>query len=231
MIRVSTGIEGLNEMVDGGLPAGHTILVMGPAGSGKTTCALQFTWDGLVKDESCLYISLEEDEPKILKTASRYGWDFRRYVDKGTLLLLKLDVFDINATMARLKSELPKIIDSNSVSRVAIDPFTLLEIMYETDHDRRVQTFELCNIISKTGATTLVTSEVGKDGRSSWFGLMEYVVDGVILLRTTPLTGSEDRMVFTIWVTKMRWSSHSKEIKPYDITENGIIIHSKSAVY
>jgi circadian clock protein KaiC len=231
MIRVSTGIEGLDEMVDGGIPAGHTILLMGPAGSGKTTFALQFIWNGLVKDEIGMFISLEEEEPKILKTASRYGWDFQRYVDKGTLSLLKLDALDISATMARLKSELPKIIDSTAVSRVVIDPFTLLEMLYETDHDRRVHTFELCDIISKTGATTLVSSELGKDGRSSWFGLMEYVVDGVILLRNTPITGSEDRMVFTILVTKMRWSNHAKEIKPYDITDKGIIIHSKSAVF
>ncbi len=231
MIRVSTGIEGLDEMVDGGIPAGHAVLVMGPAGSGKTTFALQFIWNGLLKDEKCMFISLEEEEPKILKTASRYGWDFQRYIDKGTLLLLKLDAFDISATMARLKSELPEIIGSTGVSRVAIDPFILLEMVYETAQERRVHTFGLCDIISKTGATTLITSEVGKDRYISWFGLLEYVVDGVILLRNTPVTGSEDRIEFTILVTKMRWSKHAKVIKPYEITEKGIVVHSKSVVF
>lgn len=231
MIRVSTGIKGLDEMVDEGLPAGHTVLVMGPAGAGKTTFALQYIWNGLLKDEICMFISLEEEEPKILKTASRYGWDFQRYVDKGTLSLLKLDALDVSTTMMRLKSELPKIIDSSGVSRVAIDPFTLLEMVYENDHDRRVHTFELCNVISKTGATTVITSEVGKDGRSSWFGLMEYVADGVILLSNTATIGTKDKVIFTIQVMKMRWSNHAKEIRPYDITEKGIEIHSKSAVF
>lgn len=231
MIRVSTGIEGLDEMVDGGIPAGHTVLVIGPAGSGKTTFALQFIWNGLVKDEACMFISLEEDEPKLLKTASKYGWDFQRYIDKGTLSLVKLDAVDVSTTMTRLKSELPKIIDSAGVSRVVIDPFTLLEMVYGTDHDRRVQTFELCDIISKTGATTVITSEVGENGRSSWFGLMEYVVDGVIVLRNTPITGNEDRIVFSILVTKMRWSNHAMDSKPYVITKEGIVVHSKAAVF
>lgn len=229
MIRVSTGIKGLNEMIQGGIPAGHTIAVIGPPGSGKTILCMQYIWDGLTKDELCIYISLEEDEDKLLKTASNYGWDLQKYIDMGTLSLLKLDAVDITGTMGRMLSELPKLIDSTGVTRVVIDPFVLIEMTFDDDHKRRVNTYELVRTINRTGATTLITSET-LDGYHSRFGTVEFIADGIFLLQ---VIRSKERaeLIYAIQVNKLRWSDHSKQLKPYAITNSGIEVHPESNVY
>lgn len=230
MIRQSTGVPGLNEMLGGGLPSGQTIVVIGPAGSGKTTLALQFIWDGLTKDELCMFLSLEENENKLIETASKYGWDFKKYLDAGTLSLIKLDALDITNTITHLKTDLPHIMDSTGVSRVAIDPFSIIEMAYENERERRVNIFDLCSTLNQTGATTMITSEIGSDMHSSVYKVIEHVVDGVILLHR--IRESESRNVLhAIEVVKMIWTNHSKEIKPYDITPAGMNVHVRSKMY
>lgn len=229
MIRVSAGIKGLNEMIEGGIPAGHTMAVIGPPGSGKTTFCLQYIWDGLQKDDRCLYISLEEDEDKLLQTALNYGWDLKKYIEMDRLSLIKLDAFDITGTMDRMLSELPKLIKNNGVRRLVIDPFIHIEMGFDDDHKRRVNVYELVRKISKTGVTTLITSE-NLGGYHSHFGIIESIVDGVFLLQMINST-ERGTLVYAIQVYKLRWSGHSKELKPYAITNRGIEIYLGSDVY
>jgi circadian clock protein KaiC len=229
MIRVSTGISGLNEMIEGGIPAGHTIAAIGPPGAGKTTLCLQYVWDGLMKDELCMYISLEEEEEKLLKTALNYGWDFQKYIDRGTLSLIKLDALDINGTMERMLSELPKLISNSGVRRIVIDPFILVEMAFDNDHKRRVNIYELVRTIGRTGVTTIITSEA-LNGYHSHFGIIEYIVDGVFVLEVIH-SKQRGSLIYAIQVNKLRWSSHSKDMKPYAVTSNGIDVYLDSNVY
>lgn len=229
MMRVSTGIKGLNEMIEGGIPAGHTMAVVGPPGSGKTTFCLQYIWDGLQKDDRCLYISLEEEEDKLLQTALNYGWDLKKYIEIGKLMLIKLDAFDITGTMDRMLSELPKLIKNNGIKRLAIDPFIHVEMAFDDDHKRRVNIYELVRKISKTGVTTLITSE-NLEGYHSNFGIIESIVDGVFLLQMIHST-ERGTLVYAFQVYKLRWSGHSKDLKPYSVTSRGIEIYLDSNVY
>jgi KaiC domain protein len=226
MIRLSTGIDGLNKMMGGGIPLGHTVAVIGPAGTGKTTFGLQFVWDGLIRDQKCIFISLEEEEEALLKTALSYGWNLRPYVERGDLSLIKLDPADISTSMERLESDLPSIIASFGASRVVVDPFTLLEMLVVDEMERRRKIFELCRMIGNSGTTTILTSEVARDNPYvSRFGLVEYVVDGIILLHRV-LSEDRSRAQLAIELVKMRRTDHSKEVKPYTITQKGIIVHS-----
>ena len=230
MIRKSTGIAGLNEMLEGGFPSGHAIAVVGSPGSGKTTFALQFIWDGLTKDELCMLISLEDEENKLVETASKYGWDFKRYIDASTLSLVKLDTADMSNMFARIKSELPRIIDSMGISRVVIDPVTILEMGCKSEYERRVYIKELCNTLSRTGATTLLINETYLDKQDSTYGVIEHVTDGVILLHSINRSDSSS-VLHGIEVVKMAWIAHSKDIKPYEITSAGIKVHERSRIY
>src|SRR3954452_4942083 len=71
---VSTGVEGLDDILGGGLPASRLYLVEGRPGSGKTTLGLQFLLEGLRQGERCLYISLSESKRELLSVAERHGW-------------------------------------------------------------------------------------------------------------------------------------------------------------
>lgn len=226
MIRVNTGIEGLNEMTEGGIPQGHTVALLGPAGAGKTTFTLQYLWNGLVNDQTCIFISLEEDEESLLKTATNYKWDLQPYLDKEKLSLVKLDASHVSSSMGRLQSELPEIVNSIGASRVVIDPFTLLEMLFDSEAERRKNIFDICRIVGSTNATTLLTSEISREElHTSRYGLVEYVVDGVILLRRIR-SKDTGRAQLTLEIVKMRWTDHSKEIKPYTITSEGIVVRT-----
>src|SRR5438552_9900765 len=75
---VLTGIDGLDEMLGRGVPAGHIITVLGSFGTGKTTFALQFLMQGLINGEKAVFISLEEEVDSVIANAASFGWGLKR---------------------------------------------------------------------------------------------------------------------------------------------------------
>ncbi|OGS52589.1 MAG: KaiC domain-containing protein [Euryarchaeota archaeon RBG_13_61_15] len=229
--RVKTGVDGLDEMLQGGLPENHIVVVMGSFGTGKTTLGLQFIVEGLKKDEPCIFISLEEDKDSILKNAAAFGWDLSGAIDKKKLGLFKLEPSDAKTTITRIKSELPKFVKSFGAKRVVLDSVSLLNMMFSDENDRRSNLFNLCQLLRSTGATTLLTAEVKDENpRSSRDGLAEYTADGVLLLQSEEKAeGGEVQL--TIRILKMRRTTHSRRVKPYSITEKGVVVHAGADVF
>jgi len=228
--RVLTGIDGLDELLGGGVPKGHVVTVMGSFGTGKTTFALQFLMQGLINGEKGIFISLEEDVDSIAANALSFGWDLAPYVKRKVLHIVKLEPADAKTTVTRIKSELPEFIRRSGASRVAIDSISLLNMMFPDEAERRTRLFALCQQLRSSGATCLFTAEV-KDGnpRSSRDGLVEYVSDGVIGLRFNERDNGEVQLV--LQVIKMRRLKHPRSIKPYSITEQGLEVHGDMEVF
>jgi KaiC/GvpD/RAD55 family RecA-like ATPase len=101
MDRVKTGIVGLDEMLEGGFPRSHTVVVMGSFGTGKTTFGLQFLSEGLRQGEKGIYITLEEDEGSIIDDAKSFGWDLKPAIDSKKLSIVKLEPTDAKTTISR----------------------------------------------------------------------------------------------------------------------------------
>ena len=231
MSRMKTGIVGLDEMLQGGLPDNHIVLVMGSFGTGKTTFGLQFLLEGLKNGEPCIFISLEEDKDSITKNAAAFGWDLADALDKKKLGLFKLEPSDAKTTITRIKSELPKFIKTFGAKRVVVDSVSLLNMMFSDESERRSNLFNLCQLLRSTGATTLLTAEVKDDNpRSSRDGLAEYTADGVLLLQSDEnKEGGEVQL--SIRILKMRRTAHSRRVKPYSITDKGIVVHAGADIF
>jgi KaiC domain protein len=229
--RVKTGIEGLDEMLQGGLPESHIVVIMGSFGTGKTTFGLQFLVEGLRNGEPCMFISLEEDKDSITKNAAAFGWGLSKALESKKLGLFKLEPSDAKTTVTRIKSDLPKFIKSFGAKRVVIDSVSLLNMMFSDEAERRSNLFNLCQLLRTTGATTLLTAEVKDENpRSSRDGLAEYTADGVVLLQSDEMReGGEVQL--TIRILKMRRSAHSRRVKPYSITDEGIVVHAGADVF
>jgi KaiC domain protein len=229
--RVKTGIDGLDEMLQGGLPENHIVVIMGSFGTGKTTFGLQFIAEGLRNGEPCIFISLEEDKDSITKNAAAFGWDLSKALQSKKLGLFKLEPSDAKTTVTRIKSDLPKFIKTFGAKRVVVDSVSLLNMMFADDTERRSNLFNLCQLLRTTGATTLLTAEVKDENpRSSRDGLAEYTADGVVLLQSDEMReGGEVQL--TIRVLKMRRSAHSRRVKPYSITDEGIVVHAGADVF
>jgi len=229
--RVRTGVAGLDEMLQGGLPKNHIVVVMGSFGTGKTTLGLQYLVEGLRNGEPCIFISLEEDKDSILRNAASFGWDLSGALESKKLGLFKLEPSDAKTTITRIKSELPKFVKSFGAKRVVLDSVSLLNMMFSDDNERRSNLFNLCQLLRSTGATTMLTAEVKDENpRSSRDGLAEYTADGVLLLQSDESKdGGEVQL--TIRILKMRRTGHSRRVKPYSITDKGIVVHAGADVF
>jgi KaiC domain protein len=231
MKLLSTGVQGLDELLNGGVPEKHMIVVIGGMGTGKTTLALQFLMNGLHNGEKAVYMSLEEQETEIKDSAKTFGWDIQHFIDNGTLALIRLDPNDIKTTLTRIKSEMPGLIKKFGATRLVVDSITLFEMMFSDEAERRLNLFELFSLLKDTGVTALVTSEADKNlVYASRYGLVEYISDGVITLRYVRPDELRD-VKLAVEVVKMRRHKHSRGIKPYDIMDNGLVVHSESEVF
>lgn len=227
---VLTGIDGLDELLGGGVPKGHVVTVMGSFGTGKTTFALQFLMQGLINGEKGIFISLEEDVDSVVANAASYGWDLNPYLKDKRLHIVKLEPADAKSTVTRIKSELPEFIRKSGATRIAIDSISLLNMMFADDNERRARLFGLCQQLRSTGATCVFTAEVKDDNpRSSRDGLVEYVSDGVIGLRFNERDNGEVQLV--LQVIKMRRLKHPRSVKPYSITDQGLEVHGDMEVF
>ncbi len=229
--RIKTGVPGLDEMLQGGLPEGHIVLLMGSFGTGKTTMALQFLIEGLKDGENCIFISLEEDKDSVMKNSDAFGWDLSEPISKKKLGLFKLEPSDAKTTINRIKSELPKFVKAFGAKRVVIDSVSLLNMMFPDDSERRANLFNLCQLLRSTGATSLLTAEVKDENpRSSRDGLAEYTADGVLLLQSDEDSDSGE-VQLTLRILKMRRTGHSRRVKPYTISEGGIVVHAGADIF
>lgn len=228
--RVKVGIVGLDDMLGGGLIAGSICSLIGTYGTGKTTFSLEFVWDGLKKGESIIYISLEEREERILLYMRQKGWDVEPFLNK-TLFVIKLDPTDFNLANNRIKNELPKLIEKVKASRVVIDPISLFEDLFTSDSERRQEMFRFIEGLRDKQCTIMMTSETDRDNVfSSRHALIEYLSDTVILLRYVRPSDLTD-VHLALEVVKMRMSSHSREIKPYELMQDQVLVYSEANVF
>ena len=229
--KVSTGVQGLDEMLNGGVPRGHIVALIGSCGTGKTTLGLQYLMAGVKSGEPGIFISLEEDQEAISKNAAAYGWDVAPHIQSGALAVFKLDPSDAKAALAKIKNELPTEIQKRGAKRLVLDSISLLNMLFESESECRAQLFSLCQTIKKAGATAIFTAEARPDQPSvSRDGLVEYVADGVIVLSYVDLK-EKGEVMLAIRVMKMRRTAHSRKIKPYSMGARGIDVLAGATIY
>ena len=224
--RVKTGVAGLDEMIGGGIPEGHSMLVLGSFGTGKTTMGLQFMWEGLQEKEKCLFITLEESVDSLVKDAYSFGWDLKPYIEKRQLALFDLQANHLRDAIRLVKNDMYNIMKEFKANRVVIDSISLVEMLNSEEYERRITLRNICELLKSTGATSLITCETKNSGSMmSRFGYIEYVVDGIILLEPRPELDAK-RTLLTIRVLKLKRSGHTRDIKLYIISDKGIKVQT-----
>lgn len=228
--RVRIGIEGLDEMIGGGLLEGSITAVIGTYGTGKTQFALNFIWEGLCNGEKVIYISLEENPARIYDYIEAKGWDVTPYRDTS-LVIIRLDPTDFNVAINSVKKELPALITELKATRVVIDPISLFEDLFDSNAERRQEIMRFIEDLREQNCTTILTSETARDNTySSRYNLVEYLSDTVILLRYVR-SSDQSGVHLALEVVKMRLSAHSREIKPYEIQQDKILVYTEANVF
>lgn len=222
--RVLTGIPGLDELLEGGYVKGSTILVTGGTGTGKTTFCAQFIREGLKKGEPGVYITMEEDPEDIKEDLKRFGFNFERFEKSKVFSFVYQNPFEISD----ISSTIVDAINSVNAQRVVIDPVSLIGMYMKDPAVLRKRLFEIKRLLKKTGATTLITSEIldneiGERGGGSLSreGVTEFIVDSVLVLNLFGVGGGITRSVL---IRKMRRTKHGADVYPMEITSKGIVI-------
>lgn len=216
--RVSTGIPGLDKLMQGGFVQNDVYLVTGGTGTGKTLFCCQFLWEGLQKGEKGIFFSLEELPDDVLHDAENFGWDFQKYIDKKMFLIEYQDPFEMVDLTTLVKEKIEKF----GAKRVVIDSTSIFGMVFKEENELRKRLYELIKTLKQTDTAVLMTAEVLDDSKSlSRFGVEEFVVDGVIVLRYVSLGSVSNR---TIEIRKMRRTSHDAGVHGIEINRNGISI-------
>jgi circadian clock protein KaiC len=226
--KVATGIAGLDEMLGGGFPFGHVVLVTGLPGTGKTCFGLQFLLEGAQHGERGVFLSLEENVDPLLETARQFRWPVDAAVQNETLKIVRLDPRETRQSLHRIQGELGKELAAMGAKRIVLDSVSLLNMLSDDEPSRRSTLFALAAACKEAGGTTVLTAEA--DPRSPEVtrdGLSEYIADGVIVLGYS--TGADGHRVgLSLRVLKMRRTAHARTVQPYSIGPSGLRVDAKA---
>ena len=241
---VATGIPGVNKILgEQGIPRGHSILICGGPGSGKTTFAIQFLYKGAMEyDEPGLYITLDEDPEDIKKNMLKFGWDLEKLEREKKLVFINVSPVRIGATekggliqlgmkefkLVKLLEAIRRGVEEIQAKRVVIDAVTIFMLQYPDEIERIYAMRDLIADFRKTGCTNLLISELKGTGLEREHQFEEYLVQGVILLRTVMKGDKLSRM---FQVEKMRGLAVDNQPRPYNITSNGIEVYPTLTVF
>ena len=224
--KIRTGIEGLDIILDGGIPRGHCVLLSGSCGTGKTILSQKFLFTGAKEyGEPGLYISLSEPKDKMLAYLQDFEFFDRNLVESGVVQVVDLTQDERLSnfqplTTKSLMNAISAVILESKAKRVVIDSVTAICNSLGNQVNIRDFLFELSLQLRYIGCTSILISEVPPmTFQYSVYGIEEFITDGVILMRELENKGD---LLRTLQVVKMRGVGHSRTRNIVEINSKGI---------
>jgi circadian clock protein KaiC len=224
--RISTGLSGLDSLIEGGIPRGFTVLIAGNPGTGKTILTAHFLYEGLTKGENALYVSFSESKEQFNDNTGRLNMNFIEHEKKGNFVYLDF----ASITREGMRDALDEILATlreRNVKRIVVDSFSAIAQAYDKIIDARIvlQTI-LGKMMRAEGVTTFLIAEVPFGQKSIGTGIEEFVADGIIHLSH----GRDNSAPMMLSVVKMRGTSVNREPHIYTIGRNGGMIYQKQGI-
>src|SRR3569833_1386069 len=197
--KAAFGVDGLDDITDGGLTRGRLYLLEGSPGTGKTTIAMQFLMDGAAKGERALYITLSETDDELRSSAASHGWsldgiDVFELVPPESLLddnqqqsLLYSSDLELGETTKRVFEAFEEV----KPRRVVLDSLSEIRLLAQSSLRYRRQILALKHYFARSGATVLLLDELSSEANDR---TMHSIAHGVIRLEElSPEYGAERR--------------------------------------
>jgi circadian clock protein KaiC len=225
--RLSTGIERLDEMFGGGIPAGYSVLVAGPSGSGKTVLATEFLAEGARRGESGI-LAVFEKRPREYAQIVAKGKKLGRLVAEHQISIIQSRPLDLS--IDETLYELTTAVSRTNARRLVIDSLSGFELALAPTfrEEFRESLYRLVTVLTGMGVTMMMTAEVEDsyvDLRFSPQGTA-FLTDAIIMQRYIEIQGQLKRIMA---VVKVRGSAHRKELRAFEITEDGLVVGEKLA--
>ena len=222
--RITMGIPGLDVMLGGGLPSSYALLVVGPSGSGKTTMATEFLAEGVRRGEPGVIAAFEKSPSQLLSKK------LHMLIKAGSVGVI--DTHSLSLSIDETLHNLITAIQRIQAKRVVLDSLSGFELVLapEFHENLRESLYRMIAVLTGMGVTVLMTSELEDrytDLRFSPFG-SAFLADAIIMQRYIEVAGSFKRVLS---VAKVRGSAHSKELRLFDITDDGIVLGAPLSGY
>jgi len=221
--RLKTGVDKLDELLQGGIPKGFFVAVTGEPGTGKTILCLHFTQQGLKDGDPVIYITTEESRDSIVRQASQFGWNFNEALSKGDLIIIdalmresrdawtlnRLTIDELIALVIKAKKEFGYI-----HARLIIDSMSAFWL--DKPAMARKYAYQVKRTLSKWKLTTLVTSQYAITTSDAFGFGIEHVADGIIRFRRFIRGGRLRRFIL---IEKMRQTNHDLRMWEIEIID------------
>ncbi len=228
--RLSTGIPALDEMMNGGIPEGDSLLIAGSSGTGKSVMATQFIAEGAKRGEPGIIAVFEERPLEYVVRARSLGIDLEMPQKEGLIHILYLRPLDLSVD--ETLHELLEAVKQTKAKRVVIDSLAGFEMALAPAFrpDFRESLYRMIGALSSAGVTVLSTIEVSESFTDLLITphAISFLTDDIIRLRYIEIEGQLRRAMVII---KMRGGDHSKDIREYDITSSGVQIGKRLQGY
>ena len=246
--KISTGIQGLDELIDGGFPERRVILIIGGPGTGKTILCGQFLYEGIDKrQENGVFVSLDESKNHFYSEMQKFGWNFSEFEQQGKfafidatrmsrVAILKEELYKEESrsqrgkqlSIDRLIEDLQAKISTTSAKRVAVDTLATLIYRFPDPIERRTAVVDLIESLADLRVTSVVTTELEHLSLERNALEEEFLVHGVIMMQTL---FSESTTTRVIQVEKMREAKINLSLVPYSIGQNGIEVFPDTPLF
>ena len=222
--RIPTGVAGLDDLLHGGLPQGHTLLASGPTGIGKTILGTHFLRAGAERGEHGIALYFEKH------TARLHNAALIEMARAGQVTVI--EPRSLALSVEELLDELTEAIERTGATRVVIDSLSEIGLYLapEFRHDLRLTVFRTLALLAGRGVSVLVTAgfeDNQPDMRFSFDNLC-FLADAVLTMRFAEVEG---RLCKFMTVVKVRGSAHSSELRAYRITDAGIEVEDRAVPY
>jgi len=231
--RVSSGIPGLDPLMEGGFPKGSHIVLSGYPGTGKSSFGMAFVAEGCRNNEKCLYMTVEQPPAAIIRQGLQFNYDFPRWEEQGLLHIAYLDFRKSIET--KVFETIKQTLENGHYSRWVIDsvnpiletPLPVSYVDWQTHMPSRESFNELIRInlmilfgiAEKNGVTTVYICQ--RDEKDLTNKLLGYIADGLITMERKILGNKSSR---TTTLEKLRLTKIDDAPHNAEFTENGLSI-------
>ncbi|MFH1317085.1 MAG: ATPase domain-containing protein [Candidatus Woesearchaeota archaeon] len=228
MERVKTYIKGMDEILGGGFNKGTVALIAGGAGSGKSVLAMEFVYNGIIKDKQPgAFISFEEEKSNVYAWMKEFGWDLADLEKKKKFVFLEYTPEKVKKLLDEGGGLISTALEKIKVKRIAIDSITSFTLLFKDELQRREALVDLFKLLRRWNATTVVTGEFESNIEEHISNALEFEVDNIVLLYHPRKKDQRER---SIEILKSRGSSHIEKVFPFKIGEKGIEVLTKERI-